>query len=156
MFEVTVTNSITPASTPVSAAPVRVTDVRRKGNVEVESPTMGVICIRDVFPLDGNSDEDKRATCMVCVRRLLLLLFLLLIQHFIIPLDHLILISFHHHLFFCFISFLHVPSCHYRVEKIKLVRHTHAQLTRSCLFTYTCTEKPFFFFFLRIAATCSV
>ena len=69
MFEVTVTNPITPASavTPVSAAPVLVTDVRRKGNLQVESPTMGVICIRDVFPSDGDSEEDRKPTCMVRV-----------------------------------------------------------------------------------------
>ena len=47
MFEVTGTNPSTPATAvaPVSAAPVLVTDVRRKGNLQVESPTMGVICI---------------------------------------------------------------------------------------------------------------
>ena len=71
MFEVTVTNPSTPATTvtPVSAAtpPVLVTDVRRKGNLQVESPTMGVICIRDVFPSDGDSEEDRKPTCMVSV-----------------------------------------------------------------------------------------
>ena len=69
MFEVTVTSPSTPATTvtPVSAAPVLVTDVRRKGNLQVESPTMGVICIRDVFPSDGDSEEDRKPTCMVRV-----------------------------------------------------------------------------------------
>lgn len=39
-----------------AAAPVRVTDIRRKGNVQEESRSMGVICIRDVFSV---ADDEK-------------------------------------------------------------------------------------------------
>ena len=56
MFELTVTKSST--STPAAAA-IRVTDIRRKGNAEIESQTMGVICIRDVFLPEDDNNKDK-------------------------------------------------------------------------------------------------
>ena len=69
MFELTVTKPSTP--TPAAAA-IRVTDIRRKGNAEIESQTMGVICIRDVFlpEDDNNKDKDKNKPVLKMVSKM--------------------------------------------------------------------------------------